>query len=178
MTDRPVKRDYSRIERERRFLLECLPEAIDAGDYRRLRDCFIEGAWLRLRRVERPDGSEIMTKLGQKIVDPDAPQDPRRRRMTTIYLSPGQAESLSALDGPRAVKRRYRLREQGWTWAVDVWEEPAVVAGTILAEVECGSDEELEAIRCPAWASREVTTEPAYSAIALARQGRCTPRSS
>ena len=53
-------------------------------------------------------------KLGQKIPDPDAPGDVRHRQ-TTIYLAPGEATALATLDGPRTVKRRYKLEEQGWT---------------------------------------------------------------
>lgn len=166
--DRPTKRKYARIERERRFLLDELPSQVDPGDYKRLRDRFVEGAFLRLRRVERPDGSEVVTKLGQKIVDPDAPHDARRREMTTIYLEPGQAEALAALEGPRSVKRRYLFFEQGWTWAIDVWEAPPSAAGLVLAEVECSTDEELDAIELPEWAREEVTSNTAYSAYQLA----------
>lgn len=169
--DRPLKRKYARIERERRFLLERLPAHVDPGHYTRLRDLFVEGTFLRLRRLETPDGAEIVTKLGQKIADPDAPEDPRHRSMTTIYLGPGEGERLAALDGPRAVKRRYATEEQGWTWAIDVWEEPGSAAGTILAEVECPTDAELGAIEMPSWAVREVTDDPAFGAVSLARGG-------
>jgi len=163
-----LKRKYARIERERRFLLERLPEHVDPEDYVRLRDCFVSGTFLRLRRVERPDGAEVVTKLGQKIACPDAPDDARRRQMTTIYLAPGEGPALASLDGPRSMKRRYTLQEQGWTWAIDVWEEPSAAAGTILAEVECPSDAELDAIRAPGWVLREVTDDASFSAFTLA----------
>ncbi|MCP3984799.1 MAG: hypothetical protein GY723_10450 [bacterium] len=168
--DRPLTRKYARIERERRFALERLPDAVDPEDFVRLIDCFIEGTWLRLRRLERPDGTEVLTKLGQKIPDPAAPSDVRHRQMTTIYLAPGEATALAALDGPRAVKRRYKLEEQGWTWAIDVWEAPPAAAGTILAEVECPSDAELDAIKAPDWVLHEVTEDPDYGAFTLASQ--------
>ena len=165
---RPLKRKYARIERERRFVLERLPEAVEAEGFTRLIDCFVEGTWLRLRRLEGPDGTEVLTKLGQKIPDPDAPGDVRHRQMTTIYLAPGEATALAELDGPRSVKRRYKFEEQGHTWAIDVWESPPAAAGTILAEVECESDEELDAIEVPDWAQREVTDDDAFSAFTLA----------
>ena len=167
--DRPLKRKYARIERERRFLLSQLPEAIDESSYERLRDCFIKGTHLRFRTVERPSGEVMVVKLGQKIVDAEAPQDPRRREMTTIYLDQVEAATLN-FEGLHAVKRRYKLVEQGWTFCIDVWEEPARAAGTVIAEVECPSDAELEAIVCPSWADREVTEDPAYSAINLAQK--------
>lgn len=170
--DRPLRRKYARIERERRFLLDALPAQVDAADYVRLRDRFVEGAPLRLRRVERPGGDEVVTKLGQKIVDPEAPSDPRRRQMTTIYLEPGEASALDALPGARSVKRRYTLVEGELTWAIDVWEEPASAAGTIVAEIECPTDAELDAVAPPAWAAREVTEDPHYGAFALASGAR------
>jgi CYTH domain-containing protein len=168
MKDRPLKRKYSRIERERRFLLDRLPDATDSDDFVRLCDTFIDGVYLRIRRVERPDGTEVLTKLGQKILDRDAPDDPTRREMTTIYLAPGQADHLKCLDGPQSVKRRYKVEEQGWTFMIDVWEAPTGSAGLVLAEVECPSDAELAKIAKPTWAAREVTSDPNYSAFTLA----------
>jgi len=136
MDDRPTKRPYARIERERRFLLARLPPALDPDDYERLDDLFVEGTHLRLRHVRRPTGEWIITKLGQKVVDPESPRDPRCRQMTTIYLPEREASALALLSGLRTTKRRYKLPEQGWTFCVDVWESPAPARGTILAEVE------------------------------------------
>jgi CYTH domain-containing protein len=164
--DWPTKRPYARIELERRFLLERIPGRLDPADYERLDDLYVEGTHLRLRQARRPTGEWIMTKLGQKIVDPAAPDDPRRRLMTTIYLPEEEALALASLEGLRTTKRRYRMREQGSTFSIDVWETPA--QGTILAEVEAASAEELERIAVPSWALREVTEDPRYTAIALA----------
>jgi CYTH domain-containing protein len=156
---------YARVERERRFLLERLPDAVDPESYERLQDLFVEGTHLRLREVRRPNGEWVVAKLGQKVVDPDAPNDPRRRQMTTMYLPEEEARALASLPGLRTTKRRYKLREQGFTFCIDVWERPP---GTIVAEVEAPSDEELARITLPAWALREVTDDARYSAIALA----------
>lgn len=166
MSDRPLTRKYARVERERRFLVSKLPPELEGAPFKRLRDCFVRGTHLRLRQVESPEGEVVVVKLGQKIVDPEAPLDPRRRQMTTIYLPAGEAAALP-LDGLRAVKRRYHLSEQGWTFCVDVWEAPSAVAGLILAEVECPSDAELDAVALPAWAEREVTEDSSYSSIEL-----------
>lgn len=163
-------RKYARIERERRFLVETLPPALEGASFQRLRDCFVRGTHLRLRQVEGPSGEVLQVKLGQKVLDPAAPADPRRRLMTTIYLPPEEAAALP-LDGPRACKRRFKLSEQGWSFCVDVWEEPAAAAGLILAEVECPSDAELDAVEVPSWALREVTADPDYTSIRLATRG-------
>ncbi len=169
MTDRPLKRKYARIERERRFALKRLPAGLDPGTFQRLRDCYVRDTHLRLRQVETPDGEIVIVKLGQKIVDPEAPEDPRRRQMTTIYFDAAEAAALR-LDGLRTVKRRYKHREQGWTFCIDVWEQPTGAAGVIVAEVECPTDAELDAVTCPSWAEGEVTEDPAYSAILLAQR--------
>lgn len=169
--DRPLTRKYARIERERRFLLEALPTGVDPDDYDRLRDCFVTGTHLRLRRVERPDGTVRTTKLGQKIMDPAYPNSPRHRQMTTIYLPEAEAAALP-LDGLRACKRRYKLFDQGFTFCIDVWETPEHAAGLLVAEVECPTDAELDAIRCPDWAICEVTADSAYGSVTVTRQGR------
>lgn len=168
MTDRPTKRPYARLELERRFLLERLPAGVDPDDYERLDDLFVAGTHLRLRVLRRPSGEWIVTKLGQKIVDPEGPDDPRRRQMTTIYLPEGEGAVLASLPGLRTSKRRYKLREQGWTFCIDMWESPLGARGTMVAEVETPTIEELERLTVPTWALREVTDDGRYSAITLA----------
>jgi len=169
MDDRPRTRPYARIERERRFALDALPANVDPHAFERLRDTYIDGTDLRLRRIESPDGAFVQLKLGQKKVDPGAPEDARRREMTTFYLREQEQQVLAKLPGARSVKRRYRLREQGRTFCIDVYEQPSSAAGTMVAEVECDTDAELDAIAVPAWATREVTTDERYSAARLAR---------
>ena len=166
--DRPSTRPYARIERERRFALDALPAAVDPGDYERLVDLYLRDTELRLRRVEAPDGTRKQVKLGQKTPDPDAPADPRRRRMTTLYLRPGDEALFVDLPGRRSVKRRYRLRDQGHVFCIDVYEEPPGAAGVLVCEVESESDDDLDGLRCPTWAREEVTADPAYSGFTLA----------
>ena len=165
-----LRRPYARIERERRFLVERLPDVVDPDDYQRLDDLFVTGTHLRLRQVSRPDGTWIITKLGQKIADPDAGDDPRCRQTTTIYLPQDEAAALGSLGGLRTTKRRYKLKEQGWTFCIDAWESPASAQGALLAEVEAPSIAELEQIVVPPWALREVTDDARYTAISLAQR--------
>lgn len=169
MDDRPQHRPYARLELERRFLLASLPSAVPGDAYERLFDTYVAGTHLRVRHVHRPDGAWITSKLGQKIINPEAPEDPRQRKMTTIYLPQEEARVLDGLAGLRTVKRRYKLVEQGFTWCIDVWESPAGAAGTMVAEVETAAIDQLERIVLPSWAIREVTADAQYSAIALAR---------
>jgi hypothetical protein len=109
--DRPTKRPYARIERERRFLLDRLPDGVDPEDYERLDDLFVEGTHLRLRQIHSPKGDWIITKLGQKIADPDALHDPRCRQMTTLYLPRNEGLVFASMPGLRTTKRRYNLAE-------------------------------------------------------------------
>lgn len=162
---------YARVERERRFLLAALPPTLEAAAYTRIHDRYLSGTHLRLRRVESPTGERLQVKLGQKLPDPERPDDPRRRQMTTLYLPPGEELALAELPAACATKRRYRLTEQGRGFVIDVYEAPAAAVGTILAEVECETDAALEAIEVPPWAEREVTADPAYQGASLARGG-------
>ena len=169
MAQHPTKQhEYARIERERTFLVERLPPTVDPEDYVRLVDRFVTGTHLRIRRVEDPGGRELLTKIGQKLPHPERPEDARLRKMTTIYLAPGEAAALGDPAGPTSRKRRYTLRVEGRAWSIDAWEAPPSAAGLLLAEVECESDAELDAVRPPDWVEREVTDDPAFSAHALA----------
>ncbi len=168
MQDRPRTRKYSRIERERRFSLDRLPPGVEVDDYERLHDLYIEGTALRLRRIETPAGKHVIVKLGQKIPDPDAPDDVTHRQMTTLYLQPGEDKLLRDLPGVRSIKRRYKLTDQGRTFCIDVYEEPKASRGIMLCEVECDSDLELSRIVPPTWATAEVTSEARFSGYVLA----------
>ncbi len=169
MNARPQKRPYWRIERERRFVLDALPDHVDPGAFERLVDLYVAGTQLRLRRVESPDGTLIVAKLGQKRPTEDSSDDPRHQQMTTFYLRNEDLSVLEAsLSGHRGVKRRYKIPEQGAVFCVDVWEEPASARGVVLSEVECDSDALLDAIDAPTWARAEVTDDERYSGFALA----------
>ena len=161
--DRPNKRGYARIERERRFLVEAFPQFVDATAYERLVDRYIEGTELRLRRIESPDGALVQVKLGQKRANPDDPDNLRHQEMTTFYLRPEDSAVLAALPARVSVKRRYAISEQGRTFALDVYEQPGSRRGLMVVEVECDADEDLDRMRCPSWAVREITEDSNYS---------------
>jgi hypothetical protein len=60
---------YARIERERRFLLDGLPDLAGARVLR-ITDRYVDGTRLRVRTVEE-DGCDVVRKLGQKIPTDD-----------------------------------------------------------------------------------------------------------
>jgi hypothetical protein len=70
-------RKYARVERERRFLLDALPSFVDTTHFERFEDLFVIGTHVRVRTIRRADGTFVISKVGQKIVDPDAPDDPQ-----------------------------------------------------------------------------------------------------
>lgn len=168
MNDRPLRRKYARVERERRFLLDELPPSVHDGEFERLKDLYVHGTDTRVRRVEKPNGDVLVIKLGQKMPDPDAPDDPSRRYMSTIYLNEGSGSIYESLPGYLSQKRRYLLAEQGWTFAIDVYERPASVEGLIICEVECETDEQLARITKPEWAVREITDDSCFSGFLIA----------
>lgn len=169
MTDRPKTRDYARIERERRFLLNELPSHVDPNEFERLFDSYLEGTQIRLRVIENPLGETTQVKLGQKLVNPDDPENPSHRKMTTLYLDVGEKHVFADLPARKSVKRRYRVAEQGWTFMIDVYEGPESAAGIIICEVECETDEQLNSIEKPSWAVREITSEPKWSGAVQAK---------
>ena len=129
----------------------------------------VEDCALVFDAIYGPDGQDA------SVVDlPFAwPPAVRISELTIGYVASAFEEehegaALSTLDGLRATKRRYRRLEQGRTFCIDVWERPAAAHGTIVAEVEADSMEELERILLPSWAEREVTDDASYSAIAIA----------
>jgi adenylate cyclase len=66
---------------------------------------------------------------------------------------------------PPVDKVRYRVRVGGHVWDLDVF--AGENAGLVMAEVELDSED--EAFEMPDWAGREVTGDPRYYNVNLAR---------
>ena len=139
-----VSLKYAVVERERRYLLDRLPDLPDAR-LLRITDTYLDGTRLRLRRVEE-DGCDVVLKLGQKVPVPDGIAH------TTTYLSEVEFDLLSGLPGQPLTKTRH-LHDG---WAVDV--HPS---GLVLAET--GDDREP-----PFPYVREVTDEVGFTGGGLA----------
>jgi adenylate cyclase len=85
-------------------------------------------------------------------------------------IPPQDAEALLALcPDPALAKMRWPVPHAGHLWTVDVFEQPARLAGLVLAEVELPHAEAAPAL--PDWLGREVTGDPRYANAALARSG-------
>ena len=159
MPDRtPGEGAYAKPEREQRWLLSRLPD--DVVDPVDIRDRYLTGSTLRLRRVRSGTGS--VYKLGQKVrASPDSPE---RLSLTNMYLSEHEFDLLGQLEGPSLRKTRWRWPIGGHTLSVDRFE--GRLEGLILAEVELGEDEPL--LPAHGLALADVTAEDRFSGGRLA----------
>src|SRR5688500_13685474 len=77
---------YARIERERRYLLDDLPEGLTrASPHVQITDNYITGTRLRLRKVRQPQTNKWTVKFTQKFA-PNA-ADLSRTIITNTYLT-------------------------------------------------------------------------------------------
>lgn len=137
---------YAHLERERRFLLDALPD-VSSARVLQITDRYVEGSRLRLRLVEE-EGKEPVRKLGQKI----RLDETSTHAHTTLYLDAAEFALLEALPASGLRKTRYLLGE----WAVD-----AHPSGLLLAESETADVPPFAVVR-------DVTSERAYTGSALA----------
>lgn len=159
--EEPPGRD---VEIERKYLLRALPSL--EGDGRALD---VEQGWLpgepspeRLRRQRGPDGTRYFrtVKRGRGVARTEI-EEPTTRAVFELLWP------LTA--GCRIHKRRHVVRAGGHVWEIDDFLDRDLV----LAEVELRDPSEHP--EPPAWLAphvvREVTDDPAYTNLALARTG-------
>ena len=120
----PGQGAYARPERERRFLLDGLPDGLGPG--RLVEDRYLDGTTLRLRRVSG-DGL-VVCKLTQKVRTGDGPA---QVALTNLYLTEEEHRRLSVLPGADLVKVR-----RPWVAGLVVDEHTGPLAGLVLAELE------------------------------------------
>jgi hypothetical protein len=139
---------YARLEVERRFLLDALPDLAGARVLR-ITDRYVHGTRLRLRVVH--EGDSVLRKLGQKV-----PRSTSTNEHTTLYLDEAEHALLRALPADELSKTRYVL--DGWSF-----DEHAT--GLLLAETEGLAEPWFPYVR-------EVTEDPAFTGGVLARGAR------
>lgn len=150
----PSESKYSKIERERRYLLQDLPEGLSRADpHVQITDNYITGTRLRIRKVREPRTNKWTVKFTQKFA-PD-PQDFSRTVITNTYLNALEAESLSMFDANEIRKNRYRFDYESKTFSVDMF--LGDLFGLVLAEVNFETDEELDSFQKPPFAIADVT---------------------
>lgn len=153
---------YARPERERRFLLDRVPDGL--GPPVHIRDRYLQGTRLRLRWVDGVDGT--VRKLGHKVrTDPD---DPAEVWITNLYLDEDEYDRLVGL--PAAVLEKDRCRWPAFGGSVDVF--AGTLADLVLAEIECADDVAFRAVAAPPGARADVTHDDRFSGGALAALDR------
>jgi len=151
---------YALIERERRYLLEDLPEGLSRADHHlQITDNYLTGTRLRLRKVRDPQTNKWIVKLTQKFA-PD-PEDLSRTSITNIYLNAEEAEVLSVFEANEIRKNRYYFESGGRQFSVDMF--LGDLFGLVLAELGFATDDELDSFPAPSFALADVTNNSTFT---------------
>jgi len=151
---------YARVERERRYLLQDLPEGISRADHHlQITDNYITGTRLRLRKVRDPQTNKWVVKFTQKFA-PDT-HDFSRTTITNTYLNPIEADMLAIFEANEIRKNRYHFEFEGRQFSVDMF--LGDLFGLVLAEVSFDNDDELENFSPPPFALAEVTNNELFT---------------
>ncbi|MGH9956898.1 MAG: hypothetical protein ACREBC_07180, partial [Pyrinomonadaceae bacterium] len=151
---------YALVERERRYLLQDLPEGLMRPDpHVQITDNYITGTRLRIRKVRDLKTSKWTVKFTQKFA-PD-PQDLSRTLITNIYLNATEAETLAIFEANEIRKNRYHFDFEGRTFSIDMF--LGDLFGLVLAEVSFETDEELESFAKPPFAIADVTNNELFT---------------
>jgi CYTH domain-containing protein len=150
---------YARVEIERRFLLDGVPEAAEVLAVNEIGDRYLDGTRLRLRRMARVDGPTQL-KLTQKLPDPDGA---RQGALTTIYLSEAEHAAFARLPAATLSKSRLTIAPYG----VDVFH--GELEGLYLAEAEFATVEDAAALVPAAFCRAEVTADRRFTGGELVR---------
>jgi CYTH domain-containing protein len=155
---------YARVERERRYLLQDLPEGLTRADpHLQITDNYITGTRLRLRKVREPRTNKWTVKFTQKFA-PD-PEVLSRTIITNTYLNALEAETLSVFNANEIRKNRYYLEFESRKFSVDMF--LGDLFGLVLAEVSFDTDEEMSQFRKPAFAIADVTDDRFFTGGSL-----------
>ena len=151
---------YALIERERRYLLEDLPEGLTrASPHVQITDNYITGTRLRLRKTREPQTNKWTVKFTQKFAP--NPFDLSRAIITNTYLTATEAEVLSVFDANEIRKNRYPYEFGGRRFSIDMF--LGDLFGLVLAEISFGTDEELDTFPAPPFAVEDVTNNELFT---------------
>jgi CYTH domain-containing protein len=150
----PAESKYACVERERRYLLQDLPEGLTrASPHVQITDNYLTGTRLRLRKIRNPQTNKWTVKFTQKF-SPN-PEDFSRTIITNIYLNALEAETLSVFDSNEIRKNRYLFDFEGRKFSVDMF--LGDLFGLVMAEESFEMDEELDNFPRPPFAIADVT---------------------
>lgn len=148
------KSRYARLERERRYLLDGLPEGLTpASPHVQITDNYISGTHLRLRKLREPQTNKWIVKLTQKLAP--KPADLSRTLITNTYLTAAESEVLAVFEANEIRKNRYPYEFAGRKFTIDMFLGDQF--GLVLAETRFDSDQELDSFPPPPFAVEDVT---------------------
>src|SRR3954467_13640492 len=151
---------YARIERERRYLLEDLPEGLTRVEHHlQITDNYITGTRLRIRKVRDPQTNKWVVKFTQKFAP--NPNDLSRTIITNVYLNATEAETLSIFAANEIRKNRYCYDFEGRRFSIDMF--LGELFGLVLAETDFATDDEMDRFSTPAFAIADVTNNEVFS---------------
>ncbi len=155
---------YVRLERERRYLLQDLPEGMTRADpHVQITDNYITGTRLRIRKIRDPKTNKCTVKFTQKFAP--TPDDFSRTLITNIYLNALEAETLAVFEANEIRKNRYPFQWDGHQFSIDMF--LGDLFGLVLAEVSFETDEELDRFPKPPFAITDVTNNEAFTGGSL-----------
>lgn len=151
----------SSYEIERKFLVKELPSNLEKYECRRIEQGYLaverNGTQVRLRRA----GSvcSLTVKRGGGMT----------RHEWEIEVTELQFQKLwPATEGRRLRKTRYDVPFENFTIEVDIYDGHH--KGLIVAEVEFDDEDQCQRFQPPAWLGQDVSGQPRYSNIKLARE--------
>jgi CYTH domain-containing protein/CHAD domain-containing protein len=162
-SDDSAARPTSTIERERKFLVDAIPDDIDLSDRTEMRQGYLvtgERASVRVRDAG-PKGYTLTVKAGGGA------------ERTELEWAINQEQFDAAwphTEGRRVVKVRHRIPLDEHVIELDVFCDS--LDGLVFAEVEFDSSAALDAFEPPTWFGPEVTDDGRYTNAALALHGR------
>src|SRR5216683_1103995 len=156
----PSESKYARVERERRYLPQDLPEGLTRADpHLQITDNYVTGTRLRIRKVRDPRSNKWIVKFTQKFAP--NPGDFSRTVITNIYLNALEAETFAVFDANEIRKNRYTFEFDGRKFSVDMF--LGDLFGLVLAETSFETNEELDSFAKPAFAVAEVTNHELFT---------------
>lgn len=147
------------MEIERKFLIENLPENLDAFPFQLLEQAYL--CTDPVVRVRRSDDTFTLTCKSKGFMS---------REEYNLPLTEESYEHLKKkADGNVIRKKRFRIPlPEGLTIELDLFDAP--FEGLILVEVEFGSEEQALAFLPPDWFGEEVTWSSEYHNSTLSRR--------
>jgi len=151
---------YAHIERERRYLLQDLPEGLNRADHHlQITDNYLTGTRLRIRKVRDPKTNKWVVKFTQKFAPNE--NDLSRTMITNLYLNATEAEILSIFEANEIRKNRYYFDFAARRYSIDMF--IGDLFGLVLAETSFETDEELDNFQMPPFAIADVTNNKTFA---------------